>query len=111
MNAESSNHFIAGLENIRTKRYATQFHPEVAHTAKGQEILHNFLFKIAKCEPSWTPDNFIDEKVDADRRERVVVLCDQLGPIWIVPLRIDERVRLTRVTKRILRLRVTELRS
>lgn len=51
-------------------------------------------------------DFFVDEKIDADRRENVVVLCDQLGPIWIVPLRIDERVRLTRATKRILRLRV-----
>ncbi len=35
---------------------------------------------------------------------RTVVLCDQLGPIWVVPLRIDERVRLSRATKRILRL-------
>ena len=51
-------------------------------------------------------DFFIDEKIAADQRERVVVLCDQLGPIWVVPLRIDERVRLTRATRRILRLRV-----
>jgi len=56
-------------------------------------------------------DFFVDEKIDADRREHVVVLCDQLGPIWIVPLRIDERVRLTRATMRILRLRVKELKS
>jgi len=55
-------------------------------------------------------DFFIDEKVDADRRERVVVLCDQLGPVWVVPLRIDERVRLTRATRRILRLRTREWR-
>ena len=49
-------------------------------------------------------DYFIDEKVDADQRDRAVVLCDRLGPIWIVPFRIDERVRLTRGTKHVLRL-------
>jgi len=56
-------------------------------------------------------DFFIDEKIDAHRRERVVVLCDQLGPIWVVPFRIDERVRLTRATRHILRLRVKEVKS
>jgi len=54
-------------------------------------------------------DFFIVEKIDADCRERSVVLCDQLGPIWIVPLRIDERVRLTRVTKRVLRLQARQI--
>jgi tRNA(Ile)-lysidine synthase len=51
-------------------------------------------------------DFFIDEKIDTSQRARAVVLCDQLGPIWIIPFRIDERVRLTRATKRILRLRI-----
>ena len=64
VNAESSNNFIAGLANSDAKRYATQFHPEVAHTENGQEILHNFLFKIAKCDSNWTPGNFITEKID-----------------------------------------------
>ena len=54
-------------------------------------------------------DFFIDEKIDSRLRERTVVLCDQLGPIWIVPFRIDERVRLTRATRRILRLRARRI--
>ncbi len=49
-------------------------------------------------------DFLIDEKVDAARRQHVVLLFDQLGPIWVVPLRIDDRVRLTRATKNILKL-------
>ena len=49
-------------------------------------------------------DFFIDEKIDPRTRDRTVVLCDQLGPIWIVPIRIDQRVRLTRATQHILRL-------
>lgn len=54
-------------------------------------------------------DFFIDEKIDARRRDRAVVLCDQLGPIWIVSFRIDERVRLTRATRRVLRVRAVKV--
>lgn len=61
--AESSNGIVASLESKKEKRYATQFHPEVDHTEKGKEILSNFLFKIAKCEPTWTAGNFINEKI------------------------------------------------
>ncbi len=68
--AESSNGIVASLESKSEKRYATQFHPEVDHTEKGKEILSNFLFKIAKCEPTWTPGNFIVEKVN-EIREKV----------------------------------------
>jgi tRNA(Ile)-lysidine synthase len=50
-------------------------------------------------------DFFIDEKIDPALRGRALVLCDQLGPIWLVPFRIDDRVRLHRGTERILRLR------
>jgi len=61
--ASSSNGIVAGLENKSIKRYATQFHPEVDHTEKGKDILSNFLFNISNCTPTWTPDNFITEKV------------------------------------------------
>lgn len=52
-------------------------------------------------------DFLIDEKIDAPQREKLVILCDQLGPVWVVPLRIDERVRLTRMTRNVLRLAAT----
>ncbi|MEE8342094.1 MAG: glutamine-hydrolyzing GMP synthase [Candidatus Neomarinimicrobiota bacterium] len=61
--AESSNGIVASLENNSEKRYATQFHPEVNHTEQGKEIIFNFLFKIAKCIPTWTTENFISEKI------------------------------------------------
>lgn len=44
-----------------------------------------------------------DEKVDPLQRARTGVLCDQAGPIWIMPLRIDERVKLRPTTMRALR--------
>ena len=49
-------------------------------------------------------DFLSDEKISASKREQVAVLCDQLGPIWVIPFRIDERVKLTRATRRILKL-------
>lgn len=54
-------------------------------------------------------DFLSDAKVSPDRREDVVLLCDQLGPIWLVGHRIDQRVRLTRRTRRALYVRVTNL--
>jgi len=57
--------------------YAIQFHPEVYHSTAGKPFLANFLFKIAKLTPSWTPDNFIETTVAALReqvgKEKVVL--------------------------------------
>lgn len=49
-------------------------------------------------------DFLSDEKVDPPARARTGILCDQLGPIWVMPLRIDERVKLRPTTRRALRL-------
>jgi tRNA(Ile)-lysidine synthase len=54
-------------------------------------------------------DFFIDEKVDPALRARIGVLCDQDGPIWVMPLRIDERVKLRPATTRALRLALQPL--
>ena len=57
--------------------YAIQFHPEVYHSIDGKQLLANFLFKIAKLTPSWTPDNFIETTVAALKaqvgKEKVVL--------------------------------------
>ena len=49
--------------------YAIQFHPEVYHSTDGKKFLENFLFKIAKITPSWTPDNFIETTVVALKQQ------------------------------------------
>ncbi len=49
-------------------------------------------------------DFFSERKVDAADRERIAVVCDQLGPIWVMGMRIDERVKLRRHTTRVLRM-------
>ncbi|MGJ8684721.1 MAG: glutamine-hydrolyzing GMP synthase [Nonlabens sp.] len=45
--------------------YAIQFHPEVYHSTDGKQLLENFLIKIAKVNPDWTPNAFVGETVDA----------------------------------------------
>ncbi|MCS5634560.1 MAG: glutamine-hydrolyzing GMP synthase, partial [Candidatus Marinimicrobia bacterium] len=62
--AKSSNGMVAAMASVETKRYATQFHPEVAHTVEGESIINNFLFKLACCEPNWTAGNFIHEQIE-----------------------------------------------
>ena len=49
------------IENETT--YAIQFHPEVYHSTDGKLLLENFLVKIAKVNPDWTPNAFIEETV------------------------------------------------
>ncbi|HSH74551.1 MAG TPA: glutamine-hydrolyzing GMP synthase [Longimicrobiales bacterium] len=49
--------------------YAVQFHPEVAHTHRGDEILSNFLFEVAGCRPTWTAGAFIDDTVERIREQ------------------------------------------
>lgn len=56
-------------------------------------------------------DFFSDEKIDPPMRARTGILCDQAGPVWVMPLRIDERVKLRPTTRRALRLTITASRG
>ena len=47
--------------------YAMQFHPEVAHTERGQEILKAFLYQAAGCRPTWTNVSIIERAVQEIR--------------------------------------------
>jgi GMP synthase (glutamine-hydrolysing) len=54
---------VNAFENPERKIYGVQFHPEVAHTPLGGQILRNFLFEICKCRGDWSPAAAIDEQV------------------------------------------------
>jgi GMP synthase (glutamine-hydrolysing) len=58
---------VASMEDADRRLYATQFHPEVAHTPQGLEMLRRFLHDVAGIAPTWTMVNIIDEAVDAVR--------------------------------------------
>lgn len=56
-------------------------------------------------------DFFSERKVDPPDRSRIALVCDQLGPIWIMGMRIDERVKLRRHTTRVLQMTAKPLEA
>ena len=70
--ARSDNTPVAAFEHRAKPLYGVQFHPEVAHTPRGGEVLHNFLFGVCECTPDWTAGHFIDREVERIR--------DTVGP-------------------------------
>jgi GMP synthase (glutamine-hydrolysing) len=61
--ATSVNAPVAAMQHDQKAISGVLFHPEVAHTARGGEILNNFLFGICGCTPDWTPGHFIDQEI------------------------------------------------
>lgn len=60
---------FAAVEDPKRKLYGLQFHPEVAHTSRGREILQNFLFHICHCAMDWTMGSFIEEACARVRKQ------------------------------------------
>jgi GMP synthase (glutamine-hydrolysing) len=67
--AKTENSDFAAIEDPERRLYGLQFHPEVAHTPRGKEILRNFLFHICHCTMDWTMGSFIDEACARVRRQ------------------------------------------
>ena len=60
---------FAAVEDGQRKVYGLQFHPEVAHTLRGREILQNFLFRICHCAMDWTMGSFIEQACARVRKQ------------------------------------------
>jgi GMP synthase (glutamine-hydrolysing) len=73
----------AAMANPDRRLYATQFHPEVAHTPAGLDILKHFLYDIAGIAPTWTMVNIIDDAVDKIRAQvgDAQVICGLSGGV------------------------------
>ncbi len=59
--ARTENCPLAAFGSTGKKIYGVQFHPEVVHTLRGEQIIANFLFLAARCKPDWTAGSFIEE--------------------------------------------------
>jgi GMP synthase (glutamine-hydrolysing) len=68
--AQTDSTPFAGLADPARHLYGIQFHPEVAHTPRGREVLRNFVVGVAGMPQSWTPASFIESTV-AEIRDRV----------------------------------------
>ncbi len=79
----TDNSPVAVMAERQRKFYALQFHPEVAHTEEGTRILHNFIFTICGCKPTWEMSSFIEWQV-GDIRSKVgqkKVICALSGGV------------------------------
>lgn len=74
---------VAASENADAGLYAIQFHPEVLHTARGKEMLSNFVLGVCGCAGEWRMDAFVENSI-AEIREKVgdgKVLCALSGGV------------------------------
>ena len=67
--ATSANAPVAAMEAPERGYYALLFHPEVAHTERGKEILRNFAYDVCGCRGDWTIASFIDESIGRIRQQ------------------------------------------
>ncbi|MCI0518949.1 MAG: glutamine-hydrolyzing GMP synthase [Chloroflexi bacterium] len=67
--ARSGNSPIAAMGDARRGYYGLQFHPEVRHTAGGEEILRRFVVEVCAAPPAWTPASIIQSSVERIRAQ------------------------------------------
>jgi GMP synthase (glutamine-hydrolysing) len=82
--ASSDNSPVAAFEHGELPLFGVQFHPEVAHTPRGGEMLNTFLFDICGCTPDWTPGHFIEMEIERIRKlvkDRERVICGLSGGV------------------------------
>ena len=81
--ATSDGSKVAAMENSERRLYGVQFHPEVAHTPRGTEILKQFLYEACEASPSWTSHSIIEAQVQRIREQvgESHVICGLSGGV------------------------------
>ena len=74
---------IAAMEDAERGLFAVQFHPEVSHTSRGQDVMKRFLFDACGLLPDWTPTNIIEDAIARIRHQvgDAEVLCGLSGGV------------------------------
>ena len=62
ISAKSDNN-IAAIVNKNKNIYGLQFHPEVIHTLKGNQLIKNFILNVSKIKQDWKINNFLQEQI------------------------------------------------
>lgn len=68
--AATENSDYAVIADEKRQFYGMQFHPEVAHTDQGKDIIRNFLVRICKCRGDWLMSDYVEQAVK-EIREKV----------------------------------------
>jgi GMP synthase (glutamine-hydrolysing) len=74
---------VAAMEDAERGLFGVQFHPEVVHTPRGQEILKHFLYAVCRARPTWTHVGIIEQSIAAIRQEvgEGTVICGLSGGV------------------------------
>ncbi|MFL6334816.1 MAG: glutamine-hydrolyzing GMP synthase [Pyrinomonadaceae bacterium] len=74
---------LNAFEGLSGRIYGVQFHPEVAHTPFGREILQNFVYRVCKAKADWSPQSIISEQVAKIRAQvgTEKVICGLSGGV------------------------------
>jgi GMP synthase (glutamine-hydrolysing) len=74
---------VAAMEDPGRGLFGVQFHPEVAHTPRGIDVLKRFLYDVCGLLPEWTPANVIERAVERIRLQvgDAHVLCALSGGV------------------------------
>jgi GMP synthase (glutamine-hydrolysing) len=67
--AASSGSPFAAVADLRRRFFGVQFHPEVAHTPRGADLLRNFAYAICGCTGQWSMRGYVDVAVETIRRQ------------------------------------------
>jgi GMP synthase (glutamine-hydrolysing) len=55
---------VAAMGDLKRGLYGLQWHPEVIHTARGEAMLRNFVFKVCSCRAEWRMEGFVERAVE-----------------------------------------------
>ncbi|MGC8669088.1 MAG: glutamine-hydrolyzing GMP synthase [Chthonomonadales bacterium] len=74
---------VAAMRDAARRLYGVQFHPEVAHTPFGVELIRRFVVEICGCTQSWTPGSFVENSIRAIREQvgSAGVICGVSGGV------------------------------
>lgn len=68
--ARTANTPVAAMGDEARGLFGVQFHPEVAHTPWGKQLIRNFLYDVCGARGDWTAGSLVDE-IRAQVREMV----------------------------------------
>ena len=71
----------AAIANKQKMIFGIQFHPEVVHTEKGNDILKNFVLKVCNANQDWTMERFVENSIEKISKVEGNVLCGVSGGI------------------------------
>jgi GMP synthase (glutamine-hydrolysing) len=67
--AGTANAPVCAIQNVGRNLYGVQFHPEVNHTPRGEELIDTFVRGVCGCSGLWTPGQIIEDSIERIRRQ------------------------------------------